>query len=368
MLPNMSKQSAAVTLEQMTFVDCHCHLASQEFNDDLETVVARAIKAGVGAMFVCSTSQASIYDVVRLAHTHPQHIFPCLGLHPLSEPVDDAPWEIIRNSIVTQHAEIGIAAIGEIGLDFSPRILKERASASGKSQAQVKAAQIVLFEEQIALALELGIPVNVHSRRAEKETLDIVIRSKAQAVMHAFLGDPSLAVEAAKTGRVFFSFPPSTVYKYEYQEVVKALPVDVLLLETDSPKLGARGSKERNEPGFIGIAAAKLAELKNISVEEVAHRTSLNALKLFGASAPALVEMLNGAVLIPGADLKRARWRKDIKGGMAGRAEVDNKGEGESNTLPPANSASRWQRRCRQMANVLDPSLCSTAFGSTSCD
>ena len=111
------------------------------------------------------------------------------------------------------HSKGGVVGIGEVGLDFSGPLLREQASLRGTNEAEVKAAQIASLEAHVSLALELDLPVNVHSRNAERETLEILARAGVRGVMHAYKGDVSLAVEAAKLGHLLFSFPPSIVYK-----------------------------------------------------------------------------------------------------------------------------------------------------------
>eukprot|EP00927_Polykrikos_kofoidii_P074556 TRINITY_DN70562_c0_g1_i1.p1 TRINITY_DN70562_c0_g1~~TRINITY_DN70562_c0_g1_i1.p1 ORF type:complete len:294 (-),score=39.47 TRINITY_DN70562_c0_g1_i1:488-1246(-) len=133
--------------------------------------------------------------------------------------------------------------------------------------------------------------------------------------MHAFKGDARLAAAAASAapGRLFFSFPPSLVYKWEYQEAARVVPVEALLLETDSPSLGAGGPRERNEPCKISIAAAKLAELRSLSVEDVAELTTKNALRVFGCSSPGLVAAVQTSCWNGNPKKSGFRWqRKDV--------------------------------------------------------
>ncbi|CAE8589281.1 unnamed protein product [Polarella glacialis] len=315
------------------FVDCHCHLSSDQFRYDLEEVVARASHNGVVGIFVCSSSQPDIERVLKLRQEFPELIFPCLGLHPLGlgGTFDADFWAVTRSLIVAEHARRGIAGIGEIGLDFSKQILRDHAKTKGTSEADIRSTQIAAFQAQVSLAKELGVPVNVHSRNAERETLEILFQSGVCGLMHAFKGEPGLALEAARTGRLLFSFPPSLVYKREYQEVVRVLPMEALLLETDSPSLAAGGPKERNEPGLIGLAAAKMAEIKGLTTQEVAEITTRNAVKLFGASSPALLfaaqaSQSQATDMIP----KTARWRKPQTGwkGNADRAVAAEVGRG----------------------------------------
>ncbi|CAE7829719.1 tatdn3-a, partial [Symbiodinium necroappetens] len=287
-------------------------------------VLARARTAGVQGILVCSTSPSDMLRVIQLREDHPQEIHACLGIHPLDDSCDMQAWHVARDMIMSEHRQRGLAALGErldrehepparIGLDFSRPLLKQKAASRGSKEADVRAAQISLFKAHLDLARELDLPVNVHSRNAEKEAVDILTRyDDVRGVMHAFKGAAALAVQASKTGRLWFSFPPSLVYKWEYQEAVKALPLERLLLETDSPSLAAAGPKARNEPGFIRAAAEKMAELKGVTLEEVASVTTQNAVYLFGKASPRLQ-----ACAVPAApdtsSGKASRWRRDAK-------------------------------------------------------
>merc|ERR1712196_739588 len=132
-----------------------------------------------------------------------------------------------------------------------------------------------------------------------------------RVVLHAYKGEVDLALNVAKTGRFFFSFPPSVVYKKEYQEVAKAIPQQALLLETDSPSLGAGGPSERNEPAKISIGAAKIAELRGVSVDKIAEVTTRNAVRLFGEHV--LGEALKAPPAVVLSSSKPARWRKETE-------------------------------------------------------
>ncbi|CAE7648153.1 tatdn3-b [Symbiodinium sp. CCMP2456] len=184
--------------------------------------------------------------------------------------------------------------------------------------------------------------------------------------MHAFKGPAALAVQATKTGRLWFSFPPSLVYKWEYQEAVKALPLERLLLETDSPSLAAAGPKARNEPGLIRAAAEKMAELKGVTLEEVAAVTTQNAVHLFGKASPGLQ-----ACALPAASDtssgKASRWRRDV---MVREDQVQIlPDQPEHGYVPCDLSRQRWSRRSRHAkACTMDPTLCSSAFGPLHCD
>jgi len=358
----------------LKFVDCHCHLTSDRFADDLEAVLRHARRAGVRGVLVCSSSLPDMLEVIKMRQEYPDFVFPCLGLHPLDVTFDPEHWSVARQLIREEHAARGVAAIGEIGLDFSRPILRERAAARGVTEVAVRDSQMASFREQVSLARELGVPVNVHSRNAERETLAVLLSAGVSCVMHAYKGAVALAVDAANKG-LFFSFPPSIVYKSEYQEVARALPLTSLLLETDSPSLGASGPKERNEPCRIGVAAAKIAELRGLSVHEVAEATTKNAARLFATSARALVEAIERgpAEAVCGREEKKtARWRRTEQPTDAAAVLPDTvvtaTAVGETSVPEPVPGVlrqGRWRRRGED--TVLDPTVCSGAFGSAVC-
>eukprot|EP00913_Durusdinium_trenchii_P006490 g6100.t2 len=318
--------------------------AARAFKDDLEAVLARAARAHVRGILVCSSSPADVQQVIQLRRRHPE-LQICLGLHPLDCSFQEE-WNTVRAVIANEHLDQAIAGLGEmLGTrnwgSGSGWMHLRKAQALGLTEAAVRQLQVKSFEAQLQLAEELQLPVNVHSRNAEAETLEILERYKSVGVMHAYKGPAWLAAEAAQLGRLYFSFPPSLVYKWEYQEAVKALPLERLLLETDSPSLGSRGPKARNEPGFIREAAQKMAELKGLTVEEVAAVTTRNALQLFPALAQQAQEVQQ-AESRPG----RGRW-------------VRKADSGDADSVPkalPATSLRRWKR--------MDPALCSSAYGS----
>lgn len=337
--------------------------------------MSRAERAGVQGLLVCSTSQDDMLSVIQLQQRFPHRVFACLGVHPLSGTFRPEFWPEIRKLIISFHTQHGLAAIGEIGLDYSRYLLRQKAEAQGVNETDIQDIQRSCFEAHVDLARELGLPVNVHSRNAERETLDILVRAGVSGTLHAYKGKVGPAVEAARTGRLFFSFPPSIVYKKEYQTVACALPSDCLLLETDSPSLAAGGPRERNEPGCIYIAAQKIAELRGVTVDEVAEQTTRNALRLFAKSAEGLREALGAPLSSHAHERKSMRWRKagtaDGEDEASAKADTDSR---DDRPPPPSRhpdsglAPGRWRRRERNSAEPLDPTLCSAAFGSARCD
>lgn len=251
-------------------IDAHCHLEDPQFSDDLEGVLERAAQAGVTAMIVAGGDVATSRAAAELAERY-DPVFAVVGLHPhyVTE-ADEANLQAIR-SLAARRKVVGI---GEIGLDFhyadaAPREMQER-----------------LFEVQLELAAELSLPVVVHDRDAHDSLLDILKRrgGRPRGLLHCFSGDLALAREAVELGYVI-SFAGNVTFRNAgaLQEVARALPLEQMTVETDSPFLSPqRGA--RNEPANVARVAAKIAELKGIPPAAAAERTARNARSLFNLS------------------------------------------------------------------------------------
>ncbi|XP_076463875.1 deoxyribonuclease TATDN3-like [Babylonia areolata] len=266
--------------ESRPVVDVHSHLTDHQFDEDIDDVISQAKQAGVGAALVVSESVADFSRVLDLADRHPSFVVPCLGLHPVqtsSEGVEDPIQRSVTikdleeaEALLEEHCH-RLAAVGEVGLDFTPRWCKT---------PEEKAGQREVLARQVHLAMKHDLPVNVHSRSAGQPAINLLKEhGVTKAVLHAFDGRASAALSGVQCG-YYFSVPPSISRSPQKQKLVSAVPLSHLLLETDSPALGPE-KMVRNVPANISISCEWIAQIKKISVEEVREVTTQNAIKLF---------------------------------------------------------------------------------------
>ncbi|XP_062827998.1 putative deoxyribonuclease TATDN3 isoform X6 [Anolis carolinensis] len=239
----------------MGAVDCHCHLAAPEFEGDIECVLEEARKV----LRICLWMPGNPSNSKQSNRTRTQCYF--------AGDMEDLDEALPLIELYKDH----LLAIGEVGLDFTPRIASTEEQKEGQRQVLIK---------QIQLAKQLDLPLNVHSRSAGRPTINLLKEQGAERVLlHAFDGKPSVAIAGVQAG-YFFSIPPSIIRSEQKQKLVKQLPLESICLETDSPALGPE-KQVRNEPKNIFIAAEYIAKIKGISVEDVLHKTTQNALKVF---------------------------------------------------------------------------------------
>lgn len=250
-------------------IDSHAHLEMPEFKKDLEEVLQRAKESGVHIILTVGTEQKDWGRALEIANSHPW-VYAILGVHPHNaKEIDDRTYTTLRK--ICQGEKV--RAFGEIGLDFfrnhSPRDV-----------------QVKRFREQVGLARELKLPIVVHDRDAHEETMEVLRSERAEdcgGIIHCFSGDLEMAGKCMDMG-FYISVPGSITYKNaeSFQKIVRELPLDSLLVETDAPFLTPvpfRG--KRNEPGYVRYTAQKVAELKKVPFERVAEATTENALRVF---------------------------------------------------------------------------------------
>lgn len=260
----------------MILVDSHCHIDGEQFNDDRDEVIKRAEAAGVKMMLVVGTGEATDFDnfqrVVDLAEAH-ENIYCSIGIHPHdAKTLGKTEEEKLINLAKSSKKVIGW---GEIGLDYyydhSPR----------DKQREV-------FIRQIRIAKELNLPIIIHSRDADDETVEILTQECSYpefrgGIMHCFGGTPLMAEDLMKIG-FMISFAGNVTFKKaeNLRDSARIVPLDKLLIETDCPYLTPipfRG--KRNEPMFVAETAKFLADLYEIDTEKLAKQTSKNFCEFF---------------------------------------------------------------------------------------
>lgn len=248
----------------MELFDAHAHLASEDFAGDLPAVLASAEAAGVCGIVAVGETLEEGQEILALAARHPL-IKPAAGLYPtdLDPEAADAVVAFIR-----AHAD-RLVAVGEVGLDHW--VVKD------ESGWKVQEENLGKF---VAVSNELHLPLNVHSRSAGRHAIAFLRERGARHVLlHAFDGKAAAALEGVKAG-YFFSIPSSVVRSAQKQKLVRHLPLECLLLETDSPVLGPDPAA-RNEPKNVTVACEAVAGLKGVTPEEIARITTENARRLF---------------------------------------------------------------------------------------
>ncbi len=253
----------------MEFIDTHTHLYEEGFRGEEDKAVERAVDAGVRKMILPDIDGDSRDDMFALADRFPQAAFPCLGLHPTSV---DASWKE-RIEEMEQYLDRSIVAIGETGMDcyWSKDFIQEQKEA---------------LEYQIALACRKGLPVIIHSREATGLIIEVLEKCRnmdIRGVFHAFSGSIETFRRLQQYGKWYIGIGGVLTYKNaSIAETVKEIPMEYILLETDSPYLTPVPKRStRNESSYIPYIAHKLAELKGLDIEEVASVTTSNARQLF---------------------------------------------------------------------------------------
>ena len=218
--------------------DCHCHITSPQFEEDREEVIEAAVKAGVGTIIAVSMSPADVPAVLDVAERHPAVVLPCLGLHPVNPAtggsVDEGELQPMLELIEANASRL--VGVGEVGLDFTPAVIGK----PGPAAEAAKATQRTVLAAQAALALSLGLPLNVHSRGAGHHAITALQQAgcTSNVLLHAFDGKGKYAVAAAEAG-MYFSVPPCIVRFPAMVKTFKRLPLSSLVLESDAPALPA---------------------------------------------------------------------------------------------------------------------------------
>jgi len=246
--------------------DTHCHLYYDNIKTNLKEVINRAKESGVNRFICPSTNMNDVYECLQIAKSYDQ-VFCSAGIHP--HDAKDVPENYIEK-IYDLMNDKSMVAIGEIGLDYFRNI-------SGKE------IQKKCFKEQLFIAQKINKPVIIHNRNSDKDMIKVLLKfPDVIGVAHCFSSDLEMANKFLDIG-YYISFSGNLTFKNSHLPMVaKELPLDRILIETDSPFLSPEPFRGRsNEPGRVRYVAEKLAEVHSIPFEKIAEITSNNASKLF---------------------------------------------------------------------------------------
>ena len=250
-------------------IDSHCHLDHSPLFDDIENVIKRSKVVGIEKLLtICTTIKS--FEKIKLLVKQDDIIYGTYGIHPHEARNDKVNSDIIIKEVKNNSKIIGI---GETGLDFY-------------YNHSDKDDQMTSFEEHIKASLELNIPLIVHSRNAEKDTLEVFSKYKnmnLKILMHCFTGSKEFAENLLSFG-AYFSASGILTFKnsLELQNTFKFIPLKRILIETDSPYLAPVPNRgKQNEPSYVKYTAQKLADIKNISNLDLIKNTTSNFNNLF---------------------------------------------------------------------------------------
>ena len=251
------------------YIDTHCHLNFSNFDEDRAMVIGNAKKAGVKKFINPGDDIKTSVSAAALALLHPNVMYASVGIHPYNAGEKNVERDILR--VMTK----ATVAIGECGLDYHPY--------KGFDAVGKKDEQIGLFDMQLRIALEYDLPVIIHSRDAFSDIFNVLdsLPKLPRGVFHCFSG--GLEDIRNITDRGFFiGLDGNATYSKQLGMVIPSIPLNRLLLETDSPYLPPEGHRgERSEPKYIPLIAKTVATLQNIAVKSVGEQTTKNANTLF---------------------------------------------------------------------------------------
>ena len=251
------------------FIDTHVHLNAEQYNEDLQDVIDRALEASVNQMVVIGFDQKTIKRAIELAEEY-DFIYAVVGWHPV-DAIDCTDEDLQWIEELASHPKV--VAIGETGLDYhwdkSPKEIQQQ-----------------VFRKQIQLAQRVNLPLVIHNRDATEDVVRILQEEQAEktgGVMHCFGG----SVETAKTCidmnfMISLGGPVTFKNAKKPKEVATEIPLEWLMIETDAPYLAPHPHRgKRNEPGLVPLVAEEIARLKGVSIEEVSQATTENAKRFY---------------------------------------------------------------------------------------
>lgn len=250
-------------------IDTHSHLYLPDFKDDLSEILGRCKALGIDKIYLPAINSDTHEAMMALAAAAPGRCVPMMGLHPCYV---DAGYEKEMMLVEAWLAKEPFAAIGEIGLDFY-------------HSTEFKQEQIDVFVRQMNLAMQYDLPIVIHSRSSMDECIKLIAehgKGRIKGIFHCFGGDERQARKIIDLGFMLGIGGVVTYKNAGLAKVLESLPLDALVLETDSPYLTPvpfRG--KRNESSYLTYVAAKIAEIKGVTIDEVALATANNSKKIF---------------------------------------------------------------------------------------
>ncbi|MBY6054420.1 TatD family hydrolase [Cytobacillus firmus] len=252
------------------FFDTHAHLNAEQYNEDLQEVIDRALSEGISNIVVVGFDRPTIEKAMELTEQY-EFIYASVGWHPV-DAIDLTEEDLLWIEELSSHPKV--VALGEMGLDYywdkSPKDIQKE-----------------VFRKQIRLAKKVKLPIVIHNRDATADIVEILKEEgsgEVGGIMHCFSGSPEIAQECVDMN-FYISLGGPVTFKNakKPKEVADVIPLDKLLIETDCPYLTPHPHRgKRNEPSYVKLVAEQIAEIKGLSTEEVAQATTENAKKLFG--------------------------------------------------------------------------------------
>lgn len=251
------------------FIDTHVHLNADQYEEDVDEVITRAVDAGVTKMVVVGFDRKTIHKAMELTERY-SFIYAVVGWHPV-DAIDCTEEDLKWIETLAGHPKV--VGIGETGLDYhwdkSPKDIQQE-----------------LFRKQIQLAKKVNLPIIIHNRDATADVVRILKEEEAKetgGIMHCFGGSVETAKECIDMNFMISLGGPVTFKNAKSpKEVATEIPLSKLLIETDAPYLAPHPYRgKRNEPVYVTLVAEEIAKLKGLSIEEVAEATTKNALELF---------------------------------------------------------------------------------------
>jgi len=252
------------------FIDTHAHLYDEQFIQDIQSVIVKSQEQGVEKIFMPNCDLATLQPMLDISAAYPNNCFPMLGLHPcyVKEDVEEV-LEVMQKHL---SGDITFSAIGEIGLDY----YWDKTFVEQQKRA---------FELQIDWALQNELSIVVHSRESTQDCIDIIAKKQQgdlRGIFHCFSGSLNEAKQLIDLGFYLGIGGVLTFKNSNLKSIVKDIDLKHLVLETDAPYLAPvphRG--KRNEPTYIPLIASIMAEIKQVTIDEIAHQTSINANQIF---------------------------------------------------------------------------------------